>query len=269
MTQLGRLLTYIECKVAPSRSTTPPMPNLSPAPSSEHCQVIELRQYKLHPGQTEALVTLFDREFVETQESVGMRVIGQFRDLDQPDKFVWLRGFADMASRSAGLQAFYGGPVWAAHRNAANATMIDSDDVLLLKPAWHGAGLATGDRAPMCTAAPAQGLLLALVFHLESPATSDLTAHCRQDLVSRVRAAGALQQGWYVTEPSPNNFPRLPVREGESVVVCCALFGPGRLPSDPVLDDCQHEIQSGLSRWQARLSQRLHTSPTIRSAIHA
>jgi hypothetical protein len=64
-----------------------------------------------------------------------MHVIGQFRDLDEPDHFVWLRGFRDMESRDRGLRAFYGGPVWERYKDAANATMIDSDNVFLLRPA--------------------------------------------------------------------------------------------------------------------------------------
>ena len=44
-----------------------------------------------------------------------MEVIGQFRDLDDPDRFVWLRGFPDMRPARASLAAFYGGPVWKAH----------------------------------------------------------------------------------------------------------------------------------------------------------
>ena len=83
----------------------------------------------------DALIELFEREFIETQETTGMIVLGQFRDLDDPDRFVWLRGFSDMANRATALQEFYGGPVWKAHRDAANATMIDSDNVLLLRPA--------------------------------------------------------------------------------------------------------------------------------------
>ena len=54
------------------------------------CPVVELRQYTLHPGKRDVLIDLFDREFVETQEAVGIKVIGQFRDLDHPDHFVWL-----------------------------------------------------------------------------------------------------------------------------------------------------------------------------------
>ena len=97
--------------------------------------VVELRQYTLRPGGRDVLVELFDREFVESQEALGMEIVGQFRDLDRPDRFVWLRGFPDMVRRRQALAAFYGGPVWQAHGPAANATMLDSDDVLLLRPA--------------------------------------------------------------------------------------------------------------------------------------
>ncbi len=62
------------------------------------CPVVELRQYTLHPGQRDSPIALFDREFVETQEATGMQVIAQFRDLDRPDVFTWLRGFPDMTS---------------------------------------------------------------------------------------------------------------------------------------------------------------------------
>jgi len=62
-------------------------------PSVPSAAIVELRQYTLRPGQREALIEVFDREFVETQEAVGMTVIGQFRDIDRPDTFVWLRGF--------------------------------------------------------------------------------------------------------------------------------------------------------------------------------
>lgn len=75
------------------------------------CQLVELRQYTLHPGERDSLIELFDREFVEPQEAAGMAVMGQFRDLDAPDRFVWLRGFADMDGRARSLAAFYDGPV--------------------------------------------------------------------------------------------------------------------------------------------------------------
>jgi hypothetical protein len=80
---------------------------------------------------------------VEPQEELGARVIGTFRDVQRPDRFVWIREFADMAARLAALSGFYGGPVWKEHRDAANARMIDSDDVLLPEPV--GGRVSTGD----------------------------------------------------------------------------------------------------------------------------
>ncbi|WP_020422139.1 putative quinol monooxygenase [Amycolatopsis sp. ATCC 39116] len=108
-------------------------------------ELFELRQYTLHPGRRDELVALFDREFVESQAEVGMRVYGQFRDLDDPDRFVWIRGFPDASRRAESLAAFYERhPAWLKHREAANATMADSDDVLLLTLVSGDLGAAGG-----------------------------------------------------------------------------------------------------------------------------
>jgi NIPSNAP len=77
--------------------------------------VVELRRYTLKPGTRETLVELFDREFVESQEALGMQILGTFRDLGDPDQFVWIRGFEDLAGRAPAQQAFYSGPVWKEH----------------------------------------------------------------------------------------------------------------------------------------------------------
>ena len=100
------------------------------------------------PGTRDTLIGIFDRHLVEGQEVEEMVIIGQFRDLDNPDSFVWLRGFADMEARKRALTGFYSGPVWLANRDAANATMLRFDNVLLLKPACAGRRLCAGRRRP-------------------------------------------------------------------------------------------------------------------------
>src|SRR6266542_1920072 len=120
------------------------MENPDAQPPRTCCPIVELRQYTLHPGKRDVLIDLFDREFVESQEALGMKLIGQFRYLDNSNRFVWLRGFRDMSLRAQALKDFYGGPVWKAHREAANATMIDSDNVLLLHPATATSGFSFG-----------------------------------------------------------------------------------------------------------------------------
>jgi hypothetical protein len=234
--------------------------------------IVELRRYTLHPGQRDILINLFDSEFVETQEAVGMRVIGQFRDLDNADRFVWLRGFANMARRAEGLGAFYGGPVWQTHRDAANATMVDSDNVLLLRPAWPGSGIDVGNlhrAAPGATDTP-PGLLDASIFPLREPATPALLALCRDVLSPVLRRGGASHLAWYITEPTPNNFPPLPVREGEPVLVGLALF------ENPLAFDAfsrsgawAREAQPALAPWLAGATESHRLVPTARSALHA
>src|SRR5712692_9399548 len=90
------------------------------------CNVLELRQYILHPGRQELFADLFDRVFADPRDANGMTVVGQFRDLDRPDRFVWMRGFQTMAARAQELAAFYDSDLWHAHRSDANASIADS-----------------------------------------------------------------------------------------------------------------------------------------------
>ncbi|WP_211371808.1 NIPSNAP family protein [Marilutibacter maris] len=187
--------------------------------------VVELRQYTLHPGTRDTLVGLFEREFVESQEAVGMHVIGQFHDLDRADRFVWLRGFASMRVRERALGAFYGGPVWQRHRDAANATMIDSDDVLLLRPVAAGSGFAAADPRPAdAGAGMADGSLVAGICRLARPADQGFAAVFEARLAPLLARHGASLRARYMTEAAINTFPRLPVREGEQAFVWFAGF---------------------------------------------
>jgi hypothetical protein len=185
---------------------------LVPARPATCCPIVELRQYTLHAGGREVLIDVFEREFVETQEAVGIRVIGTFRDLDDPNRFVWLRGFPDMAARAKSLEAFYSGPAWQEHRNTANATMIDSDNVLLLHPTTPAAGFAE-------TAAQDGGLVVAEIRYLRPATAGAFQTFAAERMVPRMKAAGARVLGTFATEASANSFPKLPIREGESAHV--------------------------------------------------
>lgn len=188
--------------------------------------VIELRQYTLHsPDARDTLVDLFERELLEPQHAVGMHVIGQFRDLDAPDRFVWLRGFPSMPARREALQAFYFGPAWRRHREAANATMVDSDNVLLLRPVASPTGMATPprQRPAVGTAAPAAAFCLGICA-LAEPGEAGFAARFARELAPLLQQAGANVVASFITDASENTFPQLPVREGERVLVWLARF---------------------------------------------
>ncbi len=187
--------------------------------------VIELRQYTLHPGQRETLIELFDRTFVEPQEALGMTVLGQFRDLDDADRFVWLRGFAGMAARAEALAAFYGGPVWQTHREAANATMLDSDNVLLLRPVAEAPPIEAWQRSAPPGHASREGGLLAIVCPLTAAPAAGFIDRFARAMAPALARSGGTPAGCYASESSANTFPRLPVREGEQVLLWMARFG--------------------------------------------
>ena len=232
--------------VAMTARTASPTPDRKPR-MSPCCAIVELRQYTTYPGKRDALIELFEREFIESQEATGIQLVGQFRDLGDPNRFVWLRGFADMPARARALGAFYSGPVWKAHRAAANATMFDSDNVLLLRPARSGAGfdLAATERAAPGQPAGAPELVVATIYSFAQPVSAAFVDWFDSALRPAFERAGSVVLAELVSDHSENTFPKLPVREGENAFVWLARY-PGRAAYDEYLAKL-----AGDARWSS------------------
>lgn len=184
---------------------------------------IELRRYATQPGKRDVLIELFEREFIETQEAAGMVVVGQYRDLDDPDTFIWFRGFLEIKTRAAALEAFYRGSlVWKANRDAANATLIDSDNVLLLKSARPEScfDLLGLNRQPEAAREPSF-VGLAIFMHNGQP-SEPFVDRFEADILPSLRES-AERIAYFLTDERPNEFPALPVREGEHAFVVAAV----------------------------------------------
>ena len=221
--------------------------------------IVELRQYTLHPGKRDTLIDLFERELIEPQESAAMQVIGQFHDLDDPDRFVWLRGFPDMTTRAESLNAFYTGEVWKTYRDAANATMIDSDNVLLLRVAYRESGFVLAK--PILRD---RGVVVATIFYFDSM-PDQATLDSIDKAVSKIATSETFPLASFVTERSPNNFPRLPVREAENVYVRFIHFAH----QDGALEQTQRWKEQILEEFprRSRLPDVLRLQPTSRSLV--
>lgn len=230
--------------------------------------VVDLRQYRLIPGQRDTLIDLFDRYFVDGQIAAGIHVIGQFRDLDDPNRFVWLRGFESMAARGETLPRFYYGPVWQAHRERANATMVDSDDALLLEPLHLAAAFPSSD----CTQqpVPATSVVAITVAYLDGAlmdADRNLACCVRHEL----RAAGAEVVAVFISHAAVNNFPVQPLRDEN------ALVWISRFPDDAAYArhrDAQAQspswrglVQRLVERSSLLPIQQLRLRPTDRSQL--
>jgi NIPSNAP len=237
--------------------------------------IVELRQYTLHPGKRDVLIDMFDAHFIEPQESAGMDVIGQFRNLDDPNKFVWLRGFSSMDARARGLTQFYYGPVWKAFRNAANETIIDNDNVLLLRPVHSDSSLLIehDKRAAPGTRGDGKGLIVATIYHLDptSEKQTHFVAFFERKVAPLLMRAGVPVIAAFVPEPAPNNFPRLPMREGEHVFVWFSRF------HDAAEFERSNAALAEMPQWRdsvavelsamVREPQTLRLKPTARSLL--
>jgi aminopeptidase N len=237
--------------------------------------VFELRQYTLHPGQRDVLADVFDDNFVEGQEAAGMRIIGQNRDLDDPDRFVWLRSFSDMESRKQALTAFYSGPVWKAHGRLAAGTMVDSDNVLLLRPLRPDTGFvpSTIKLPPPGTRGPGKGVLVSNVVYVERNTSREFGEFFEQQLRPHWEQAGGTVIAQLVSEHSANTYPTLPVREKEDVFVWFSMF-----PDQAAVDQLQRALAQSiewraaagqLTAWTHRRIETLRLQPTARSRLQA
>jgi len=234
--------------------------------------VVEFRQYTMRPGWRDEFIELFDRVFVDAFEEVGMIALGQFRDLGDPDRFVWLRGFPDLPGRQRSLTTFYDGPVWTAHREQANAALVDWTDARLMRPLPAAAGLVvrSAGRPPIGASAP-DSLVVATLwsFPPSSQVGTDLVAG---SLVPVLRKTGPAPLAVLSTMAVENNYPRLPVRTGENVVAILCTYPDDAAyrehltaaQADPVLRD---EVLPTIARVQSEPPQVLRLAPTGRSLI--
>jgi len=229
--------------------------------------VIELRQYTLRGGKRDTLIAMFEESFQQPLNDVGAHVIGTFRDLDDPDRFVWMRGFHDMASRPQALSAFYDGQLWKSKKDAANATMLDSDNVLLLRPVSAGDGFQTSPKE-----SGKNQIIGANIYYLSNVDTQAFEAFFDRSVRPRIEELGVKPIACFVSEEASNNFPRLPVREHDRVFVWFARW------QDAAAESAFAARFAALSGWRdsapeaifpalMRKPERLRLVPTARSEL--
>lgn len=231
--------------------------------------VYELRNYTMQPGQRDTLITLFEQEFVETQEALGARVVATFRNLDDPDRFVWIRSFETMATRAAALDGFYTGPTWREHRSAANATIIDSDDVLQLRPTTGDAADGATTRPPLGATALPAAVIVATTYCLADHQDAAFATAYTRDVLPLLREIDAAPFATLATEHAPNTYPRLPVRESETVFVTLTRFASAEGYKNHLVatQAARRDIDETTRRFTIAPTQTLRLAPTARSLL--
>jgi hypothetical protein len=93
--------------------------------------IVEVRAYRIKPGLRAQFIELFVQRAIPAQQALGMQIIGPMIDVENPNKFVFLRSFPSLEDRDRMKNEFYGGELWKNELEGIAMPMIDSYDVIL------------------------------------------------------------------------------------------------------------------------------------------
>lgn len=96
---------------------------------------VEVRSYRIKPGRRAEFIEFFETRAVPVLRSHGMKILGPLLDLENPNKFVWLRSFPSLDERDRMKAAFYEGELWKNELESIAMPMLESYDVILCETA--------------------------------------------------------------------------------------------------------------------------------------
>jgi hypothetical protein len=94
--------------------------------------IIEMRTYKLKPGKRPEFLDVFRRQSTPAHAEIGMKILGPFLSIEDPDVFFFMRGFPDLPSREPMKARFYEGELWKRELEQILMPMIERYDVVLV-----------------------------------------------------------------------------------------------------------------------------------------
>ncbi len=94
--------------------------------------IVEMRTYKLKPGTRPQFLEVFRTRSVPAHDAIGMKILGPFLSIEDPDTFFFMRGFPDLASREPMKAQFYEGELWKNELENLVMPMIEKYEVVLV-----------------------------------------------------------------------------------------------------------------------------------------
>jgi NIPSNAP len=95
--------------------------------------IVEMRTYKTRPGMRSRFLEIFRRKSIPAHEEIGMKIIGAFLSVEDPEVFFFMRGFPDLASREPMKAKFYEGEPWKSELENVLMPMLEKYEVVLVE----------------------------------------------------------------------------------------------------------------------------------------
>jgi hypothetical protein len=94
--------------------------------------IIEMRTYKLKPGVRARFLEIFRSKSMPRHAELGMKILGPFLSVEEPDTFFFMRGFPDLAAREPMKALFYESDLWKGELENILMPMIDKFEVVVV-----------------------------------------------------------------------------------------------------------------------------------------
>jgi len=99
--------------------------------------IIEMRTYKTRPGSRSQFLEIFRSKSIPAHLEIGMKILGPFLSIEDPDTFFFMRGFPDVASREPMKAKFYEGDLWKRELESILLPMLEKYEVVVVEDADH------------------------------------------------------------------------------------------------------------------------------------
>jgi hypothetical protein len=95
--------------------------------------IIEMRTYTTKHACRERFLQIFRAKSMPLHAQIGMKLLGPFPSVENPDVFFFMRGFPDMDSREAMKAKFYEGEPWKRELESLLMPMLERYEVVLVE----------------------------------------------------------------------------------------------------------------------------------------
>jgi hypothetical protein len=95
--------------------------------------IIEMRTYRTKAGKRGEFLEIFRTRSIPAHNEIGIKILGPFLSVEDPDVFFFMRGFPDLASREPMKAKFYEGELWKRELEQILMPMLDKYEVVLVE----------------------------------------------------------------------------------------------------------------------------------------
>jgi NIPSNAP len=97
--------------------------------------IIEMRTYQTKPGKRSQFLEIFCSKSLPAHTELGMKILGPFLSVEDPNTFFFMRGFPDLLSREPMKAKFYEGGLWKSELENVLLPMLENYEVVVVEDA--------------------------------------------------------------------------------------------------------------------------------------